>query len=82
MKILRLSIIALVVLLSSGCLMAVRAVRRAARPAPESSTLMHALDLDRDGTINATELANASAALKGLDRNNDGQLTTDELKSP
>lgn len=40
--------------------------------------LLNALDLNRDGTIDATELAKASASLKALDKNRDGKLTTDE----
>lgn len=41
-----------------------------------------ALDADGDGTISATEIANAAAALAKLDKNNDGQLTVDELRPP
>jgi Ca2+-binding EF-hand superfamily protein len=40
--------------------------------------LIKALDVNHDGTIDATEIANASAALKTLDKNSDGQLTADE----
>ena len=39
-----------------------------------------ALDADRDGTISAREIANASAALKKLDKNHDGKLTEDEMR--
>jgi hypothetical protein len=42
--------------------------------------LMAALDANSDGTIDATEIANASAALKKLDKNSDGKLTADELR--
>jgi hypothetical protein len=38
-----------------------------------------ALDANKDGTLDATEIANASAALLTLDKNGDGQLTSDEL---
>jgi hypothetical protein len=41
---------------------------------------MQALDPNTDGTIDATEIANASAALKKLDKNSDGKLTPDELR--
>jgi hypothetical protein len=41
---------------------------------------MAALDADGDGIISAQEIANASAALKTLDKNNDGQLTPDEYR--
>jgi hypothetical protein len=40
--------------------------------------LIKALDANHDGVIDATEIANASAALKTLDKNSDGQLSTDE----
>jgi hypothetical protein len=43
------------------------------------SPLMEALDANHDGVIDATEIANASAALKTLDKNGDGKLTQDEL---
>ena len=41
---------------------------------------MTALDANHDGTIDATELANAAAALKTLDKNGDGKLIEDELR--
>lgn len=44
------------------------------------SPLMMALDANHDGVIDATEIANASAALKTLDKNGDGKLTQDELR--
>jgi hypothetical protein len=43
---------------------------------------MTALDTNHDGTLDATEIANASASLKTLDKNGDGQLTRDELRPP
>ncbi|MDX2031585.1 MAG: hypothetical protein SF339_12995 [Blastocatellia bacterium] len=39
-----------------------------------------ALDADANGAISADELAQAAAKLKGLDKNNDGQLTAEELR--
>jgi Ca2+-binding EF-hand superfamily protein len=42
--------------------------------------LMEALDANHDGVIDANEIANASAALKALDKNGDGKLTQDELR--
>lgn len=45
------------------------------RPPP----IMAVLDANKDGVIDATELANATAALSALDKNRDGQLTRDEL---
>jgi hypothetical protein len=44
------------------------------------SPLMMALDANHDGVIDASEIANASAALKTLDKNGDGKLTPDELR--
>jgi len=41
-----------------------------------------ALDTNKDGKLDAAEIANASAALKTLDKNNDGELTPDELGGP
>lgn len=43
------------------------------------NVLMDALDTNHDGIIDANEIANASAALKKLDKNGDGKLTADEL---
>jgi Ca2+-binding EF-hand superfamily protein len=40
--------------------------------------LLAALDTDKDGTLSASEIANATAALKTLDKNGDGVLTRDE----
>jgi len=50
--------------------------RRMMPPSP----LMEALDANHDGIIDANEIANASAALKTLDKNGDGKLTPDELR--
>jgi len=52
--------------------------RRMMPPSP----LMEALDANHDGVIDANEIANASAALKTLDKNGDGKLTQDELRPP
>jgi Ca2+-binding EF-hand superfamily protein len=46
------------------------------RPGPP---IVAALDANKDGVIDATELANASAALKALDKNADGKLSREEL---
>jgi Ca2+-binding EF-hand superfamily protein len=42
--------------------------------------LMMALDVDRDGTISAEEIAEAATNLKKLDRDGDGKLTAEELR--
>ena len=43
------------------------------------SPLLVALDANHDGVLDATEIANAAVALRTLDKNNDGQLSKDEL---
>jgi hypothetical protein len=45
---------------------------------PPPLPLITALDTDHSGTIDSNEIANASAALLTLDKNGDGQLSTDE----
>ncbi len=47
---------------------------------PRMNPMFAALDANGDGTIDAAELANASVALKKLDRNGDGKLTEDEVR--
>ncbi len=42
--------------------------------------VLSALDTNSDGAISASELDNATAALRKLDKNNDGKLTEDELR--
>jgi hypothetical protein len=44
--------------------------------------IMTALDVNADGMLDATEVGNASAALKTLDKNSDGMLSADELMPP
>lgn len=53
-------------------------------PAPPRPTRpeVEALDLNRDGTIDAEELSKAAASLKKLDRNGDGKITDEELRPP
>ena len=48
------------------------------------SPLMAALDTNKDGEIDATEIANASAALKTLDKNGDheAELSADGVRPP
>ena len=46
------------------------------------SPLMMVLDTNRDGELDAAEIANASAALLTLDKNGDGKLTAEELRPP
>jgi hypothetical protein len=49
---------------------------------PPPPPLVAALDVNHDGVIDSNEIANASAALKTLDKNGDGKLTEDELFPP
>jgi EF hand len=50
------------------------------RPPPPA--IIGALDANHDGVIDSNEIANASAALKSLDKNGDGKLTPDEFMGP
>jgi hypothetical protein len=49
------------------------------RPPPP---IIAALDANHDGVIDESEIANAPAALRTLDKNGDGKLTMDELMPP
>ena len=49
---------------------------------PPKPPMESALDVNGDSVISAEEIANAPAALGQLDKNGDGQLTTDELRPP
>jgi Ca2+-binding EF-hand superfamily protein len=80
LKIKALFILGLTLLVCPGCVMAVLAAARAVKP-KEPAPIVKALDTNRDGEIDATEMANASASLKALDRNNDGTISSEELKS-
>jgi len=51
-------------------------------PPPHLPPLLMALDVNQDGILDADEIANATAALKTLDKNSDGQLTPDEYRPP
>lgn len=42
--------------------------------------IIAALDLNKDGIIDAEEIAKASESLKKLDKNGDGKLTEDEFR--
>lgn len=42
--------------------------------------IVAALDANSDGELDATEINNATAALKKLDKNGDGKLTREELR--
>ena len=54
---------------------------RSGRPfGPPPIPVMTAIDADQDGEISAKELAGAVAALKKLDKNDDGKLAADELR--
>lgn len=42
--------------------------------------LLEALDTNKNGELDATEIANAATSLKQLDKNGDGKLSVDELR--
>jgi hypothetical protein len=70
-------------LLTLGTSALVVSAQDAGRPSmnghcPPPLPLVTALDTNQDGVIDSNEIANASAALITLDKNGDGQLTTDE----
>jgi len=48
----------------------------------EPEPVIQVLDANHDDIIDATEIANAPAALRKLDKNADGQLTPDEYTPP
>jgi Ca2+-binding EF-hand superfamily protein len=43
---------------------------------------MMMFDTNRDGVIDANEIAHASDSLSKLDKNSDGKITPDELRPP
>lgn len=49
---------------------------------PASLAVQRALDADGNGTISASEIEKAAAALKRLDRNDDGEVSAEELQAP
>lgn len=49
---------------------------------PPLPAVVRALDANHDGVIDATEIDNASAALKSLDKDGDGKLTMQEAMGP
>ncbi len=52
------------------------------QPPGDPPPVIIALDVNRDDEIDSNEIANASAALKTLDKNGDGQLSGSELLPP
>lgn len=47
---------------------------------PQQSPMWGALDLNKDGTLDASEIAKASESLKALDVNKDGKVTAEECR--
>lgn len=46
----------------------------------KQSVLLALFDTDKDGTLSAAEINAAPATLKALDKNGDGQVTSDEIR--
>jgi hypothetical protein len=70
----------LVLALAAGGLQAQDANPPGNRPPPP--VLLKALDGDKDGSLSADEIANSSAALLELDKNEDGKLSPREISPP
>ena len=51
-------------------------------PGPRPPAIIAALDANKDGILDATEIDNATAALTTLDKNGDGSLSREELMGP
>lgn len=73
--------------LATACAVSLLATARAQTDAserrpPRPHPVLSALDLNRDGTIDEREIAQASASLGKLDKNADGQLTAEEMRLP
>jgi hypothetical protein len=67
--------------LSAGALMVSAQDEGGRPPGPRGGgPLLEALDANKDGKLDAAEIANAAAALKTLDKNGDGILTQEELR--
>ena len=73
----------LLIVIAAFCVSGV-AVQAADAPAEgqrrPGNPIIAALDANGDGTIDATEISNAPAALRKLDKNGDGKLTREELR--
>lgn len=85
----KLTIAALAIAASAACLSAQDNNDRPPRQRPEMgqkghrpppAPLMAVLDANHDGVIDASEIDNAAAALRTLDKNGDGKLTMEELR--
>lgn len=57
-----------------------RGGRRGPGPGRPGNPIVSSIDANGDRTLSAEEIAAAPEALKKLDRNNDGQLTQDDLR--
>ena len=53
---------------------------RRAGAAGQSCVWLGLFDTDKDGSLSAAEIAAAPAVLKALDKNGDGQVTSDEIR--
>lgn len=84
MKLVTKSVIAAAIAALSISAIAQDAGKRPGPGGPEgrrpASPVVEALDANHDGVIDASEINNASVALRTLDKNNDGQLSADEIR--
>jgi hypothetical protein len=55
---------------------------RGERRPPPALPLVAVIDTDHDGVLSADEIKTAGEALATLDKNNDGEITPDELRLP
>ena len=71
-------------LIAAGCISAVLAGCStgpdAAKDHTPPSPIFEVLDVNKDGVVDATEIANAPRALLTLDKDGDGQLSYDEVR--
>lgn len=67
-------------LLATTCLVSAQSdARRSEQRRPQEIPLVAALDLDKDGSLSASELAKAPASLFSIDKNDDKKLTSEEM---
>jgi hypothetical protein len=68
--------------LLAGVAVAQEAPRGKGHRPPPPPPILAIFDTDKDGIISAGEIEGAAAALATLDKNNDGEITREELRPP